>query len=237
MPENISPEEKLFKIIQNGKAAAAPQKDEAADSAKAKPKRMPKLNQNSIKRFFEKLQLKGLPMPEPREALALPAKLQDADLGAINKILALVLVLVATFAGYQLIVKQYDINALVEKASRMPVPKAKREAIEPFKPLSFYLDAVKKRDILSPAPKPEEKKSALEKEEPPKPKLAELAAGLTLQGISWGAVPKAIIKSEDDEQIFFLKEGQLIGATTIKVKSITKDKVMISHGEEEMELL
>ena len=242
MADNISPEEKLFKIIQNSKGAPDSKGAPAAGgqalshSANLKPKKMPKIGLGSIKHFFEGLQFKR-PIAQPRAAIAIPMRIHDADLGSINKILALILALIMTFALYQLVVKRYDINAITEKAARLPIQRAKREAIEPFKPLSFYLEAVKKRDILQPAPKPEEIKFALGEGKPPEPKLPELASGLTLQGISWGEVPKAIVKSEEEEQIYFLKEGQMIGVTKVKIKLITKDKVIISHGEEEMELL
>ena len=98
--------------------------------------------------------------------------------------------------------------------------------------------SVKKRNILLPAPLvPAEEGGTEPVLRASAKKLATLASNLALQGISMGKTPKVMIRDEGEDKMYFLKEGQVIGATRIKVKSISRDEVIISYGEEEMELL
>ena len=95
---------------------------------------------------------------------------------------------------------------------------------------------MRKRDIFRPAPKETEAEEA-------KPVVSDSlkkgAEDLKLQGIAWGPAPKAMILWQKDKEsnMYFLTNGQEIGATGIKVKEIYRDKVMIGNDEEEMELL
>lgn len=205
MPGNVSPEERLFKVIQNGK------------NAPVKPKRGP------------------IPFRMPM-AMALPMPLRAEDLKSINKLLVLALIIISAAAFYYLLSKRPSITAITREATEAPLEMRKRKTIEVFKPLSFYMEAVEERNILNAAPKEIEEADIVEEEEA-EPQLPELASLFKLQGISWGAIPKAMIQDTGDGQMFFLKKGQRIGATGIDVREITKDKVTIGFEEEEMELL
>ena len=233
MPENISPEEKLFRIIQEGK-------DNPPEKKEPKKKEQ-KPFMDGIKQFFAGIKFKpqaeetSPAAGEAARAIPLPFALNDAELKKINRMLAILLGVVMLFAFYYLMARRPSMREFSESASGLQFEMAKRKPIEAFKPLSFYMERVEKRNIFQPAPKV--KKEVVVIKEPPRKKLAELASDFTLQGISWGEVPKAMIMTGVDEQIFFLKEGQKIGITGITVKSIMRDKVMISYGEEEMELL
>ena len=45
-----------------------------------------------------------------------------------------------------------------------------------------------------------------------------------------------MIQDAATQEIYFLKKDDLVGKTEIKVKDILRDKIVISYGEEEMEL-
>ena len=124
-----------------------------------------------------------------------------------------------------------------EKMSKIEYQKIKKKEIEDFKPLSFYLGRTRERSILHPAPKEPEESAPVTAAAEPLPMLKDKAAGLTLKGISWGKSPKAMIKIGEEDRIYFVSQGQAIGATDIEVKLISRDKVTIGYEEEEMDLL
>ena len=64
-----------------------------------------------------------------------------------------------------------------------------------------------------------------------------MSKDLKLVGISWGQSPKAMIRSKKEQNTYFLRQEQIIGITGIEVKTIFKDKVIISYQGEEKELL
>ncbi|MCQ9207725.1 MAG: hypothetical protein NG740_07590 [Omnitrophica bacterium] len=240
MAENVSPEEKLFKIIQNEKNSPSPGPG---------PQNTGPGKSDRVKQFFTGLNplrhahaALGRTAPErilhaPRAAaLMIPVGARATDLKAINKMLVLFLVIATVLAFYYLLKGRPNIADISASVSDIPFRRSGRKTIETFKPLNFYLDMVKKRDILHSLPTAEEiKAEALEME--PEPELANLAESLKLAGISMGTVPKAMVEDTIDGQVYFVKIGQTIGATGIKVKSISKDSVIITYGKEEMQLL
>lgn len=234
MAENISPEEKLFKIIQGGKNDPPP----GPVSQNAGP-----VKSDRIKQFFTGLN----PMRHARAAAGalgmpraaapmFPVGARATDLKAVNKTLALLLVIAAAAAFYYLLSKRPNIADIAESVSDVPFRRSGRKTIETFKPLDFYLDMVEKRDILRLTPAPE-KVNAESREAEPVPGLPAIAGSLKLAGISMGAVPKVMIEDTADGQVYFVKIGQEIGTTGIRVKSISKDRVTIAYGKEEMNLL
>lgn len=237
MPDNVSPEEKLFKIIQNGKNAPPGEEKPPEPEAKKKPEGLKRLFKMDFKvKAPRRIRPQAAPAVAGAHAGAgMPLDLRADDLAAINKILAVVLVIVAAFTFYYTTQRRPRVEEITRQVSGIPFERTGRTHIEALKPLTYYMDWVKKRNILEPAPEAKEEKAAEKKA--PKKKLAELASGLKLQGISWGETPKAMILSDSDGQIYFLEEGKKIGITGIEIKKITKDKVMVSYGDEEMELL
>jgi Tfp pilus assembly protein PilP len=234
MADNASPEERLFKIIQNGKNTPPGKQD----SAGAKPKK----SREGVKRLFTGLNLFKPPLPgrttfRPGGAVALPAALRAEDLKTINRVLALVLACVTALVFYYFMNKRLEVSELTARVSDVPFQR-KKAAIEPFKPLPFYLEGVKERDIFSPAAeKAEEGRVTFVPEKEAKKKLEGAVATLKLQGISWGKTPKAMIMSEADGQVYFLTEGQMVGTSGVKIKTITRNKVILVYESEEMELL
>ncbi|MBN2453763.1 MAG: hypothetical protein JXB40_05855 [Candidatus Omnitrophica bacterium] len=237
MAENISPEERLFKVIQQGKqlepASGAPEK-----------KGFPGLL-SAIRRMMSS----GGPAVKPRTSAPgksfdwkkiFPANLKfpEPKPGQINKALFFVLILMIAAVVYSLATKRQDAARITDAVSKIQISSAGgREKIEPFKALAHYLGRIQERNLFRPYPRggviesrPSEEVSA---------SMQDIAASMKLQGIAWGEKPRAMILWQDDKEgkMYFLTKGQTIGSTNIKVKEIYRNKVVIGDDMEEMDLL
>jgi hypothetical protein len=230
MAEHISPEERLFKVIQEGKV---PGKEGGS-----KRNRLAEWLREA-KRFALSI---GSASPDRSKGSgrkwAIPAhvKLPELEPEHINKILAAVLVITALLTIYSVVSKRQDtvrLTAAVSKIRISPVSGAGKPT--PFKMVDEYIEEIRKRDIFHPttiAPIVEPQQAVSES-------LVKSAGNLKLKGISWGDAPKAMILRQDDKEnkMYFLTKDQMIGSTGIKIKEIYRNKVVISDGKEDMELL
>jgi len=231
MAENISPEERLFKVIQQEKKAP---------SEKGKPgDKRPGGWLSRIKRLMppasvaQPAQKKGF---DWKKIVPAHMKLPELEPGVINRALAGILAVIVMLVIYASVSKRQDTTRISDAVSRMQTASAGgKERIEPFKEISYYLGGIRKRDIFRPTPKeaPVEVKQAVSDS------LTKTAGDLKLQGIAWGNVPKAMILMQGDKEgrVYFLTKGQTIGSTGVKVKEIYRNKVMIGDDKEDMELL
>jgi len=142
---NVSPEEKLFNIIQKGpKTTAEP--DVAAKSVRASlPTSIPRL-----KALLSQIKVK-LP------AAFLEMKLSEIKPAAINNVLIAVLCVVTVLVIHVAANRRPNIATLTSALSKTEMPQVSGREIEPFKEVSYYLKASGKRDIFKPAPKAEKK--------------------------------------------------------------------------------
>jgi Tfp pilus assembly protein PilP len=212
MADKISPEEKLFNIIKEGKGSGS-------GGGVSRPK-----NQSTVPSFISWFlgHLK----------LHLGANKPSIDPKAVNKVLIAVLALVGVI--FVLYIGRPRQNTSKIEAKIPKARPAEKSPVEPFKPLDTYVAAVKQRDIFKAVPKEEVKGAPTSREA--QAKLKEIARDLKLVGISWGEDPKALVRSEKDKDTFFARKGQDIGTTEAKIKEITKNKVTIGYQDEEMEL-
>jgi type II secretory pathway component PulC len=231
--EKVSPEERLFKVIQEGKKSPS--------GIEVSKKKKIKIDLRGIKQFFTNLKPRPVAKEKPKEAgapLALPIKLQEIDPKAINKVLIVILSLLTVLVIHSAINKRPNIAKITDAVSKIKFQALKKKAIESFKPVALYLEEVRKRDIFRPVPQAQQKVAIIApKAKKAQAKLKEMAKDLKLVGISWGKSPKAMIRSQKEQNTYFLRQGQMIGTTGIEVKTIFKDKVIISYQGEEMELL
>jgi len=106
------------------------------------------------------------------------------------------------------------------------------EALLLKQPLSWYLEKSRQKNIFKmgpPAPRLEAPSI-----EAPSFSIGEAIKHLKLVGISWSGDPYAMIEDTTASRTFFVKTGETVGA--IKVKAIFKDKVILSHEGQEIEL-
>ena len=185
----------------------------------------------------------------PQSLFASPIRLQGMDsvkqllttgidLDSVNKVLTGALVLLMVYAITAAVNKKSSIGKLMQSISHIKFEKSTSGAIEVYQPVDHYLGQVRGRDIFNPVGevKTQAMPEPLAPPEPPKPKLKEMVSGLSVVGIAWGEIPKAMIQDAATQEIYFLKKDDLVGKTEIKVKDILRGKIVISYGEEEMEL-
>lgn len=163
-------------------------------------------------------------------------KRRGLDVEAVNGILGfLVLVLFVYFVINSSISL---VNLKKSPISRFKVQEPGKSALEPQEPSSlkrasaYYLERISGRDIFKMGPK-----KAPVSNEPVKvvnQEVINAAQNFKLVGISWSNDPDAMIEDTVAKKTFFVKRGQLVGE--FKVQAISKDKVILLYGQEEIEL-
>lgn len=207
MPENISPEERLFNVIQDNKNAPA--------------KKASEFKQN-------KFDLKGAQDFISKSLIVLKINLQAIDLKTANKILAVMLVFLGVGVIYFTLNSKPNLTALGGAVNKTSVFGFTGKRVEEFKPVNIYIEDVKKRDVFKPAPRTSGGVVSAEG-------LKDLIKDLSLSGIFEGEYPEVIIEDKAAKKSFFLKEGQEIKG--MKIKAILKDRVILQYGDEEIELI
>lgn len=222
MADTVSPEEKLFNMIKEGK-------DSGSGGGVSKPKNSSAML-GGIKRFFGSLKLH--PGANKQAAGASSAPRIDIDPGSVNRVLSIVLLAVVSFFLYYLFSTRPDAEKIIRSVPKTET--ALKAEVERFAPLESYLAETRRRNIFKPAPKDEAKGAPTSREA--MEKLKEAARDLKVVGISWGETPKALLRSEKDKTTYFLKQGQQVGTMDVDIRSITKQKVTIGYKTEEFEL-
>lgn len=226
--ESVSPEERLFKIIQQEKQSLSAQETEAREAGSSGW-----LKKTKEKALLWKEKLASLAQASIETARAgFSGKSREINLAAINKALLAFLILLVISALYYA-VAQYPntariITTTVKAQGHLPAAGA---GYEQFKSAGYYAEDAERRDIFIAS------HGAASGAETVIPEPARSSPGdLKLQGIAWSDVPKALIHSEKDNKMYVLKEAQAVGPGGMKVKKILKNKVILTDGEKDFEL-
>ena len=231
-PSSISPEEKLFNVIKAGKTGVGgASKGEGLKNPGTE--QVSAMGEKKIVRENQKNKNEGNKISErhfyiPEHIKEIPSFVIYASLGTILIILIVVAVKISMpHQRYASIIKTVRKN----NVARLKI----LEKITPLNPLPEYIQEANRRNIFQPMPEELEEPAPTPPKEDTAKKLKEISQKLTLRGISWGDDPKAIIK-DTDGQIYFLKKGQAIGATGVKIKKIEKEKIIIQYKDAQTEL-
>ncbi|MDP3142762.1 MAG: hypothetical protein Q8N14_02285 [Candidatus Omnitrophota bacterium] len=105
-------------------------------------------------------------------------------------------------------------------------------AIQPsaLKPYSYYSAQFDQRDIFETTPYA----GSIAKSSTVSANLSQLTKDLKLVGVILDNNPQAIIESNTDKKTYFLRKGELIN--DMKLEVITESKVILSYGNEKIEL-
>lgn len=234
MVENVSPEERLFKVIQQGKESIF-----KGQTSQNKRMDSPILNQFllNLNPFRKKSNSEAMhsvainPDYSKATSITLARKFQEINLKVINESLSVVLAILISLVVYYTVNKKDSIAKITSTVSRIGFPTAKRRDIETFQPAYFYIDELKKRNIFEPpADKTKEVKPIITKSE-----LKELAKDLSLVGIYWGPSPEIMIEDTASQKTYFLKKGDELKG--IKIEDILKDRVILEYNNEQMEFM
>jgi len=252
----VPPAERFFKVPPPQRTSGQESKKPSGDMIKNQAAPPGKAGQGFFPGNLRQLLTKWFSSPGktsggagPRSLFASPIRLQGIDsvkqllasgidLDSVNKVLTGALVLLMVYSITVAVNRKSSITKLMQSISHVRFAKSASQTIEVYQPVDYYLGQVRGRDIFNPVGevKGQVMPEALPPPEPPKPKLKEMVGGLSVVGIAWGETPKAMIQDAATQEIYFLKKDDLIGKTEIKVKDILRGKIVISYGEEEMEL-
>ncbi len=225
MNKEISPEERLFNAIQEGK--------------KGPVRRVGKKNTGGQGDFWNKLaallKLSSSSEPStiaPEGRSSTPA----VNIKIVNAVLAIILILLICWVGYEAVYQRPEMSRVVVAPAANHSAVLPTEPVEEFKPLDVYLEEVKKKDIFhAPAPEPQVAKEEAAKPVETGPDIKELIKNLSLAGIYEGQSLEAMIEDKELKKTYFVKPGDEIKG--VKVKSVLKDRVILQLGTQEAELL
>jgi len=221
---NISPEERLFKVIQETKKPNA-QSPVRRDRLPLNLKGLKQVLGNFILKFRPGTQIKE---PMARASFALPIKLYDIDFKKVIRVLWVILASLILLTAYYAL-KKPNLSRVTSAVFEGGYQARGAKPIEAFKPLAFYAEQARKRDIFHPVT------SAIKGIAGSG--LQALTKDLCLAGIYQpiGKPSEVMIEDKAAKKTYFLKEGDEIKG--MKVKAILKDRVILQYGEEEMELM
>ena len=158
--------------------------------------------------------------------------LRKISIRQINYVLAVGLVILGLYFMYSIsfsVINLRNVRKPQFTLSGSTVSHAEVKEVAGFqKPLSDYLEQIRKRDIFAMG-----KKETADTTTPVSSFAAsdDATDNLRLVGISWSNDPDAMIEDTRALRTFFVKRGQMIG--DVKVEAIFKDKVILRHGGKE----
>jgi hypothetical protein len=224
MKNNISPEERLFNAIQEGKKIP----DRKSGT---------KNGLSTLKDIWQKMETMfagplmasdDIEREEPR-----------VNIKIINTVLYVILAILIGAVGYEIVyarAKEARIAEIVPMKQLASVVRS--EPFEDFKPLETYLGDIKKKDIFHPLAAEPIAPVAVQETVPvvqAGPSINDLMKDLSLAGIYEGEHAEVMIEDKTQKKTYFLKEGDEIKG--MKVKTILKDRVTLQLGTEEADLL
>lgn len=203
MTEHISPEEKLLRLIKG-------QKRPAADAAKKAPR----------------------PAAEPKPSIKNSLSFFSLGFLSFESLRKIIFAVFLASCIYLVISLVYPLVGL--KQVKLPsVPSVTPEAEETeaggleVKPLDFYLEPVRGRQIFSNISAPEAQGQAVAVDK-------DLVKDLNLIGIISGENPQAIIEDKKAQKTYYLNKGQSIGE--FQLEDIQEGKIILNYRGQKFEL-
>lgn len=210
MEKDLNPEEKLLRLIRNKN------KDSAGQAVSPeKPQPVSKAAGDKPALFSLKQYLRKI-----------------LSIKRLKIILSSLVVVALLYAVWEILFLKESKTAQPKSVQNVEIkPEAQSKPLLEPVPFEYYANKINKRDIFKPA---------FEQGQPStggvtKSTLSELAANLRLAGIIVDKQPQAIIEDTKQKKTYFLSKGDFIGE--IKVEDILESKVILSYGEEKIELI
>ena len=222
MMKEASPEERLFKIIKEGKKTP----DENILKLKSGPK-----PGGWLLSWFKK---DPLPVGSGSSLKIFGAQFKNIDINSLNKILFCILGVLMMVVFYTALIKKIASPALIPPRANTEIWVNGKKP-EAFKPITAYLGEVDKRDIFHPIAPPAPPQTEVKPQPKPEINANELIKDLKLSGIYRGKDSEAIIEDKTSKKIYYVKTGDKVN--NLRVKNILEDRVIFEAGEKEIELL
>lgn len=221
--QNLSPEEKLLKLIESGEKG---------------PRRFVFWDVRTWAALFFPLKQKAKRLARFRFPRGLAPR--ELHFNLINRGLMVLLIFLVAAIAFNMNRVQPSLKALFSQVVASRPLAGEEQALASLRPLADYVREVEKRDLFHPVPppKPKEPEPKAGTVKPPGPTpleiLREKATALKLVGISWGETPIAMIEDTIKRETSFFKAGQFINE--IQLKAILKDRAVLSYGDAEYDL-
>ena len=215
MPENITPEEKLLKLIEN--------------PATVKP---PRNSARKLHFSFQAIKSRFKAIRNIKIGISSQKIERLFNLRSINQLLILASSLFSVYLIFDFIKAKPDLDML-NFGQRIKQAKSATALVSNNFTLNDYLSQIKTRDIFHFIP--------LKKQEPDNAKetLASLMNNLRLVGIIWSSKPQVMIEDKQENKTWILNQDDEILKVNgkIKIKQIFKDRAILSFEGQEMELM
>ncbi len=207
--EKMTPEERLLKIIENPQGSSDLKKDIKKQKIKF-----------NIKRWF--ISLKNL---KPKK---IKFKMPTLNLQFVNKALIILLVIVFALFIFDFIRDKLKLNQRFKVIEEFEsgIDEIQEEAQAKIN-LAGIVREAKKRNIFTLT-----ETASVDETTPAKPEKK--ISNLKLVGILWSNNPQVMIEDTQDNNTYFVSEGQDISGW--KVKKIYQDRVILENKEGEWEL-
>lgn len=211
MKDDISPEERLLRLIRN------PKKKNNQDIVIEKEKKSP----------LPALDLKPVPRPTIH-----PLFQKYLSFVYIQKIISVGFIVAGIYFIFSFInprigFKKNDLPAVTEEKVMETETEFKKQEGRPFE---FYLEGVKDKQIFGSLAQPETQKEQV----PSTEASADLIKDMNLLGIISGEKPEAIIEDKKIGKTYYVTKGQSIGE--FQVEAIQEGKVILNYHDQLYEL-
>ena len=217
-----TPEKQLLKIIENPKSKGV-HKD------RIKRKGINLFSLGALKGRFSFLR--------DRLRTGLFFKKPHLEIKSINRILKICILVFSIYLVSTMTISAMNLNTIPDFASgkQSALKVEEPEDIIALRDLPYYLDKVKARNIFD----FEAIDTAVEGEEYVEEKrVREIDVEiqkLRLAGIAWSDNPDAMVENIETNEMYFLKQGDLINGK-LKVEAVFRNKVILSYQGDEAEL-
>lgn len=214
MSDNISPEEKLLKLIKGGKKT--PSKNIPAG---------PSLDKNT-----------PLDLPKNKGNAKSPSFILGIRKYLTNIFIHNIILLSLSFAGLYLLIsllypliflKKIKMPAITQTAARQGRKAGSQTAEGAARSADFYMAAAKGRTIFK---RPEQERQS----EASSITATDLFNDISLVGIITGQTPQAIIEDKKNQKTLYVTEGQFINE--YQVKQILEGKIILNYENKNFEL-
>lgn len=230
MAENrpITPEKQLLNLIEDTKRANTPQTVSA-------PARLKRQGQGllSLSALFGGL-LGRISFVRRSTVKRLGSTKKRFDLGSLNKIIALITVLLAAYAIFDSVASSLALKRpphFSPKQEKATASGAHAAQVSPLRASDYYASKVMSRDLFKGGRRVADPSS----NQPAQEVTEDLSKDFTLVGISWSATPDAIIEDKAHQKTYFVKKGQAVGENA-RVEAIMKDRVILNISGQEFEI-
>ena len=221
MDDRPSPEKDLLKLIEETKEG----KEDIISQARTKREVRSLFSWSALKgrwSFFKEGFSGRRRTKEPGE-----------DLKSFNNLLGagVLFILILSGVRYYFSTKGLNMHFIEKPISPLKVGKID---ITSAKPLDFYLEEIRKRDIFSMGEAPKIVSLSKKKEILPPSEAEKIYKRYKLVGVSWSDDPDVMIEDTKANKTYFLKRGGRMGE--VEVKDIFEDKVILEYKGQEIEL-